>query len=58
MDPFRFTKDALPAIAMAAGTTTMIAPGAPDHVRYGGACMLAIAMILADLQSGKNGLHG
>ncbi len=53
MDPFRFTRDALPAIVMAAGTTTMIAPGAPDHVRYGGASLLAIAMILADLQSGK-----
>ncbi len=53
MDPFQYIKPALPAIAMAAGTGTMIMPGAPEHVRYGGTCLLAIAMILADLQNGK-----
>jgi hypothetical protein len=46
-------KDAIPAIVMLAGAAGMIAPGAPGDVREGGACLLAVAMILADLQSGR-----
>lgn len=46
-------RNAAPAIIMAIGTLPMIAPDAPDSVRYGGSCLMAIAAILADLQSGK-----
>lgn len=45
--------NATPAIVMAAGAFPMVAPNAPEHVRYGGSCLMAIAIMLADLQSGK-----
>jgi len=46
-------QNAAPAIVMMAGIAPMVAPDAPEHVRYGGACLLAIAAILADIQNGK-----
>ncbi|MFO0388202.1 MAG: hypothetical protein ACK502_00575 [Alphaproteobacteria bacterium] len=42
-----------PAVIMAAGTVPMISSNAPEHVRYGGICLAAIAAIIADLKNGK-----
>jgi|GEM_PF-6969461 len=45
---------AIPAIVMAAGCTTFFTDSnTPDAVKAGGACLLGVAMILVDLQSGK-----
>lgn len=46
-------RKAIPAIVMAAGCGTFFSPDTPKEVKAGGACLLAVAMILVDLQSGK-----
>ena len=47
---------AAPALAMVAGAAVMVPPlgnDLPTPVKEGGACLMLIAMILADLQNGK-----
>ncbi len=53
LEHIKSSAPAIPALIMAAGTGYMVSPDAPEHVRYGGGCLLAIAVMLADMQSGK-----
>ena len=48
-----FVQRATPAIVMAIGTGPFYWSHAPGHVQAGGACLTAIAMILADVQNGR-----
>lgn len=44
----------IPAIFMTVGTAPMLLDSnAPDHVKYGGSCLLVIAAMLGDMQSGR-----
>lgn len=44
---------AIPAIVMAAGCAPFFSAETPANVKAGGTCLMAIAMILTDLKSGK-----
>lgn len=46
-------RHAVPAIVMAAGCAPFFSAETPESIKAGGACLLGVAMILVDLQSGK-----